>query len=205
MLALVLVWGSAWTTLLFATHGSADGAGPGFGWLTKALLEYASVVLLGLAAGLCLWGWLCTRQAHLCWLTAVVVLFFARELHFAGTPTAVYVGITTMAVIAMWKPRWAEHVLVSRAGATLFAMAFACYLFAVSLDGNWWFDWDARWKDAAILAEEVMEFSGHAVIFGLVCIAPKLRARDRPEADPAGCGPTETGPAEDRGAAHTES
>ena len=121
-------------------------------------------------------------RSCLIWLAAVVGVFLCREIHFAGTSEAVYLGIAALFGIALWKPRWTEELLVSRRGATLFMMAFACYLFAVSLDGRWWFDWNDSWKDAAVLAEEVMELTGHLMILTLVVIAPYARTSSSTEA-----------------------
>lgn len=182
MLLVVAAWGVGLTTLIYSNGGVASGGGPGLDWLNKGVLERWSLWVLGIAFAIALIRWVITRRACILWLAAVVGVFLCREIHFAGTSEAVYMGIAILFGLALWNPKWTEELLVSRRGATLFMMAFACYLFAVSLDGRWWFDWNNAWKDAAVLAEEVMEFTGHLLILTLVIIAPYSRASKSAEA-----------------------
>ncbi len=170
----VLAWGAGWTVLLDLNGGNASGGGPGLAWLHKGVLEAASLWTLGAALLVALIRWAATRRTDLLWLTAVVGVFFCREVHFAGTSEAVYLGTAILFGVALWRPAWTEALLATRRGATLFMVAFACYLFAVSLDGRWWFDWSDRWKDAAVLSEEVMEMTGHLMILALTVAAPRL-------------------------------
>ncbi|XAM00907.1 hypothetical protein OT109_05880 [Phycisphaeraceae bacterium D3-23] len=178
MLFVVLVWGAACNALLHTTGGSPEGGGGYLDWLTKSRLETTSVVMLGVALAAILGRWFAAKEASKLWLAAVVVVLFCRELHFAGTSEAVYVGIALLLVVALYRPRWTQDILTSRSGATLLAMAFACYAFSVSLDGKWWFDWTVRWVEAAKLAEEVLEFTGHTLILALACTAPVISHTD---------------------------
>lgn len=173
MLGVVLAWGVGMTVLLYANHATASTGGAHLEWLHKGILETGALWVLGLALAICVLRTVMTRRPSLLWLTGVVTLFFCREIHFAGTSTAVYVGILTLCVIALWRPAWTEDLLTSRWIVTLFMMAFACYLFAVSLDGRWWFDWSPQWIDASVLAEEVLELTGHGLILALVLLAPR--------------------------------
>lgn len=171
-LLVVLGWGVGLTTLLYSNHGNASGGGPGLQWLHKGVLEQWSLWVLGAAFSIALIRWIVNRRPCILWMAGVTGVFLCREIHFVGTSEAVYVGIVTLFTLAMWKPRWTEDLLATRRGATLFMLSFACYLFAVSLDGRWWFDWNDAWKDAAVLAEEVMELTGHLMILTLGLVAP---------------------------------
>jgi len=183
-LLLVLAWGVGWTMLLYQTLETTPDGDVFMGWLMWHHLETAALWVLGGAAGICAIRWIMQRTPSLLWLTAILVVFFCRELHFAGTSTAVYVGIAGLVALALVRPDWTKSILLSRRSVTLQTMAMCCYLFAVSLDGHWWFDWNDRWLNVGKFSEEILELTGHCLMFVLAVTAPSGQTRSTTGSSP---------------------
>ncbi len=101
------------------------------------------------------------------WLLAMGISLFCRELHFAGTGTAIYGALAVLFYLA-WKNRARMTPLTeNRVAFSLFIMVFICYFCSQFLDRGlakrvgWIILWDFSWElPHASNLEEYLEFLG---------------------------------------------
>ncbi len=138
------------------------------GWLSvpKQPAEIASPILLGIALLAALVHLARERNAWGCWLSALLFTFLCREFHFAGTSTAVYIGVLGLFMLAWLRYPWFADHLGSGKVLTPLSTALMCYFVAVGLDSHWWkflpgdkYDWAH--------VEEYIELTGHLLLLKL--------------------------------------
>lgn len=160
--AWLLPWVIVWTLVPAHVNGIVT--------VPKAPGEIAAPIILILALAIGLWRLRREHSPWMLWLSLLLFTFLCREFHFAGTSTAVYVGVLALFFIAWYRyPVYAAYLGSPRV-LTLFSTALFCYFVAVGLDSHWWkflpgdkYDWAN--------VEEYVEVTGHLLLVALTWLS----------------------------------
>jgi hypothetical protein len=126
--------------------------------LEPAAIVVSCLFMLATAA-----RYLITRHNFFLWGTGLMGLIMCREIHFAGTDPAIYLGLLLFFGIALLKYDTLKDYLDNPLVINLLLIGFFTYFFSVTIDQRWWKGIPEE-KIVHVPLEETLELLGHCII-----------------------------------------
>ena len=129
----------------------------------KEPLEIAAVVLSAALMLIAAARFIITRHVFFLWSTVLFLLIMCREIHFAGTDEAIFIGFAILFGVILSKYDLFSAYLDNPWVVNLLIAGFFTYFLSQTVDQRWW-----RFVPGEDLAhvpmEESLELLGHLII-----------------------------------------
>ena len=134
----------------------------------KEPLEIAAVVVSGILMIVAALRFIVSRQVFFLWSTALFLLIMCREIHFAGTDEAIFIGLLVLlGIILLGYDRFKAYLANPRV-VNLLVAGFFTYFLSQTVDQRWWRIIPAE-DIVNVSLEETLELLGH-VLIGLAVV-----------------------------------
>lgn len=149
--------------------------------LQKPPLEIAAVVVSALLLLIAAVRYFLTRQPFFLWSSALFLLIMCREIHFAGTDAAIFIGLAILWAMLLYKYENFEPYAASPWVINLLVAGFFTYFLSQTVDQRWWRMIPAE-DVVHVPLEETLEVVGHILIgfAAVLCRAHNRHRQDKP-------------------------
>ena len=146
----------------------------------KPPLEIAAVVVSALLMLIAAARYFLSRQPFFLWSSALFLLIMRREIHFAGTDAAIFIGLVILWAMLLYKYEKFEAYAANPWGINLLVAGFFIYFLSQTVDQRWWRS--VPGEDAVhVPLEESLEMLGHILIASaaVLCRGHKRHPQDK--------------------------
>jgi hypothetical protein len=143
----------------------------------KPPLEIAAVVVSALLMLIAAVRYFLTRQPFFLWSSALFLLIMCREIHFAGTDAAIFIGLVILWAMLLYKYEKFEAYAASPWVINLLGAGFFTYFLSQTVDQRWWRMIPAE-DIVHVPLEESLEMLGH-ILIGLAAVLCRGHNRHR--------------------------
>jgi hypothetical protein len=134
----------------------------------KEPLETAAVVVTGILMLIAALRFILSRQVFFLWSTALFLLIMCREIHFAGTDEAIFIGLLVLLGIILFEYDRFKAYLANPRVVNLLVAGFFTYFLSQTVDQRWWRIIPGE-DLINVSLEETLELLGH-VLIGLAVV-----------------------------------
>jgi len=129
----------------------------------KQPLEIAAVAVSGMFMLVAAMRYLLSRQAFFLWSSALFLLIMCREIHFAGTDQAIFIGLVILLGVILYQYDRFKPYLANTWVINLFVAGFFTYFLSQTVDQRWWRIIPGE-DLVNVSLEESLEMIGHVMI-----------------------------------------
>jgi hypothetical protein len=129
----------------------------------KPPLEIAAVIVSGMFMLIAVIRFIYTRHVFFLWSAALFLLIMCREIHFAGTDQAIFIGLAVLLGIALLKYDRFKDYLGNPRVINLLVAGFFVYFLSQTVDQRWWKVFPGE-AEVFVPLEETLELLGHCTI-----------------------------------------
>ena len=147
----------------------------------KPPLEIAAVVVSALLMLIAAVRYLISRQPFFLWSSVLFLLIMCREIHFAGTDAAIFIGLAILWAMLLYKYEKFEAYAASPWVINLLVTGFFTYFLSQTIDQRWWRMIPGE-DIVHVPLEETLELLGHILIglAAVLCRGHNLYPKNKP-------------------------
>ncbi len=143
----------------------------------KPPLEIAAVVVSALLMLIAAVRYFLSRQPFFLWSSALFLLIMCREIHFAGTDAAIFIGLVILWAMLLYKYEKFAAYAASPWVINLLVAGFFTYFLSQTVDQRWWRMIPGE-NIVHVPLEESLEMIGH-ILIGLAAVLCRGHNRHR--------------------------
>ena len=147
----------------------------------KPFLEISAVVVSALLMLIAAVRYYLSRQPFFLWSSALFLLIMCREIHFAGTDAAIFIGLAILWALLLYKYEKFAAYVASPWVINLLVAGFFTYFLSQTVDQRWWRMIPGE-DIVHVPLEESLEMIGHILIgiAAVLCRGHNPHRQDKP-------------------------